>query len=416
MAYAASTHILKVKRSNVHPGTNALRLGDYNQQVVLELIRNEPSVSRVEIAERTGLTAQAISKIVRKLVGEGLVLEGGTTTPSARGGRPATELRVNPEAAYAIGVQIDRDVTTYAVLDLTGAVVAKRHRTTPVIGSHKTITQIGSVINSLLEANNILPDKVLGVGVGVPGPMDPETGIVYSPGGMIGWGTVELERLIHERTGFPVTVDNDAVAAAVGESWVRQSQGVRHLLFVYASWGLGAAFLIDGQVYRGAATGSEFHHVPVDPQGPACECGNRGCVGEYVTPAAVVDEVRRLSGLKRRGATELTYQEVCQAARDGEEIDREVLGKAARMLTLGLLGVTNVVPPDLVVLGGSAIEYATEIYAREVSKAFAQRADYQRGQVIPVQFSRVGPDVGAIGAASLVLHTTYSPRVTPVRS
>jgi len=402
--------------TNVRTGTNALRLGDYNQQVVLEHIRTAPAVSRVEIAEHTGLTAQAISKIVRKLVQEGLVLEAGTAASSVRGGRPATELRVNPEAAYAIGVQIDRDLTTFALLDLTGAVVDKRRRTTPLSGSRASISQICSVINALLASNGIAADNVLGIGVGVPGPLDAETGIAYSPGGMAGWGTVELARLLRERTGFPVTVDNDAVAAAVGESWARQAHGVRSLLFVYASWGLGAALLLDGQVYRGATAASEFHHVPVDPQGPECECGNRGCVGEYVTPTAVVAEVRRRTPSKRGDSTERTYQEICEAALDGKKTEREVLAEAARMLTLGLLGVTNVVPPDLVVLGGSAIEYAREIYAREISPGFEQRAEYFRGRGVAVDFSVAGPDVGAIGAASLVLHSTYSPRVTPIRS
>lgn len=191
-SYAARTDS-KGKMTNVRAGTNALRLGDYNQQVVLEHIRTAPSVSRVEIAEHTGLTAQAISKIVRKLVEEGLVLEVGTTASSVRGGRPATELRVNPEAAYAIGVQIDRDVTTFALLDLTGAVVDKRRRTTPLSGSRASISQIATVINALLASNGISADDVLGIGVGVPGPLDPDTGIAYSPGGMAWLG--------HSRTG-----------------------------------------------------------------------------------------------------------------------------------------------------------------------------------------------------------------------
>jgi predicted NBD/HSP70 family sugar kinase len=388
-------------------GTTALRLGDYNQQVVLELIRTVAGVSRTEIAERTGLTAQAISKIVRRLVDQGLVRESGTTVPSTLGGRPAAGLHINPSARYAVGVHVDRDETAYTLLDLGGTVVARSRRATPQTGPARVVHQIATVVTRLLERARVPHSHVLGIGVGAPGPLDPTDGMVYSPGGMRGWGTVPLRDLVSERTGFPVSIENDAVAAAIGESWVGPTGRAGIMLFVYLGWGVGAALLIDGHPYRGSNAGSDLYHVPVEPRGPLCACGSRGCVGLYASPAKIVDAVREL----RPEGGALDYSQVCAAARAGAGIERRVVTNAARMLSLALVGVTNVLAPDLVVIGGSALEAARFSYEPQIRGALGRHTTYLRHQKVRVEVSSAGADVGAIGAASLVLHATFAPRI-----
>ncbi len=397
-------------------GTTALRLGDYNQQVVLEVIRAGAGISRTAVAERTGLTAQAISKIVRRLVDQGLVQESGAIVPSKLGGRPAAGLRVNSTAGYAVGVHIDRDETAYMLLDLSGAVVARQRRATPQTGSAGTVRQIAAAVPALLERAGVPPAKVLGIGIGAPGPLDPTEGVVDSPGGMKGWRGVPLRDLVSERTGYPVSIENDAVAAAIGESWIgragpagRAGRAGRagNLFFVYLGWGVGAALLIDGHPYRGSRAGSDLYHVPVHPEGPVCACGSRGCVGLYVSPAKIVDAVRE----RRPSAADIDYAGVCAAARAGEAIERRVLTTAARMLSLGLVGTTSVLAPDLVVVGGSAIEAARSVYEPEIRAALARRTANLGDRSIPVEISTAGSDVGAVGAASIVLHAAFTPRI-----
>lgn len=392
-------------------GTTALRLGDYNQQVVLEMIRTGAGVSRTGIAERTGLTAQAISKIVRRLVDQDLVRESGASAPSRLGGRPAVGLRVNPGAGYAVGVHIDRDETAYTLVDLGGAVVARQRRATPSTGAARTVRQIGAVVPALLERASVPAGKVLGIGIGAPGPLDPTEGVVDSPGGMKGWSDVPLRDLVSERTGYPVSVENDAVAAAIGESWRGRSEPAGNLFFVYLGWGVGSALLIDGHPYRGSRTGSDLYHVPVHPGGPVCACGSRGCVGTYVSPARIVDAVRA----HRPHAEGLDFAGVCAAARAGAAVERRVLTNAARMLGLGLVGSTSILVPDLVVLGGSALEAARFLYEPEIRAALARRTANLRGMDIRVEISAAGSDVGAVGAASLVLHAAFTPRIPPAR-
>lgn len=406
-------------------GTRALRLGDYNQQVVLELVRTRTATSRAELAQRTGLTFQAISKIVRRLVASGLLLED-TSKEAARTGRPPTVLRVDPTAAYALGVHIDRDETAYVLVDLAGTVVARERRRTPRRGGPaRSADQIARVTRQLVERSGVERDQVLGLGVGAPGPLDPAEGILDSPGGMPEWGRVHLRKMLVERTGFDVTVDNDAVAAAIGETWTGKAHDVRNLLFVYIGWGLGTALVLDGQVYRGGAgLGGDLYHVPIDPAGPLCPCGSRGCVGQYASPAAILEDARRRSKPGRRRTasgpatrpTPSSYGDVCQVAVSGPSVERDALVHAATMLGLGLLSVVAVLDPDLVVLGGAGLEAARPIYETVIRRTLTERVPLPGQRETRVAISDAGSDVGAIGAASMLLHNTYAPRFTGIET
>jgi predicted NBD/HSP70 family sugar kinase len=400
-----------------------VRLGDYNQRVVLELVRTRAANSRAELSQRTGLTFQAISKIVRRLVAAGLVLEEASREPAPTG-RPPTVLRVHPGAGYALGAHIDRDETAYVLLDLAGTVVARERRRTPRGGGpSRSADQVARVTRRLVERSGVDPDQVLGVGVGAPGPLDPVEGILDNPGGMPGWGRVHLKRMLAERTGLDVVVDNDAVAAAIGETWTGKAHDVRNLLFVYIGWGLGTALVLDGQVYRGGAgLGGDLYHVPIDPRGPLCPCGSRGCVGQYASPTAVLEDVRRRSTSRRTrtpshsagGNASPTYTEVCRAAVLGPSVERDALLHAATMLALGLLGVVAVVDPDLVVLGGAGLEAARPIYEPVIRRTLRDRTRLLGQREITVAISGSGTDVGAVGAASMLLHNAYAPRFASI--
>jgi predicted NBD/HSP70 family sugar kinase len=394
-------------------GTNAVRLGDYNQQVVLDLIRTQAATSRAALASQTGLTLQAVSKIVRRLVVDGFVVEGASREPYTMG-RPAAGLRVHADAAYAVGVHIDRDDTAYVLLDLAGQIMARDRRTTPQTnGPVRSADQIADVTQQMISGTGIPAQRVLGIGIGVPGPLDPATGVVRKPAGMRGWGRVDLKQMITERTGYPVTVDNDAIAAATGESWIGKAQGVQHLLFVYVGWGIGAALVLDGHVYRGATRrGGDIYHTPLDPAGSRCECGNNGCVGLYVTPTAIVDTIRRgrphADARSRGESLPAGYAQICRAAQAGPSPERDILELSAAMLSHALTGLANVLDPDLIVLGGKGIDGARHIYEQHLLAAWS-------GPRPKVDISDTGDEVGAIGAASLVLHGAYAPRIASPR-
>jgi len=400
-------------------GTNLLKVKDYNQRLVLEIIRLGDGASRVEIAERTGLTAQTVSNIVRRLLSEGVIEEVGKGR-SRGGGKPRVLLRLRPGAGYAVGVQIDRDEVRVALVDLAGRVVGRRRHPLAVEGPEDVVKLAVGAVGEVIREGGVKSGKVLGVGVAAPGPLDPRGGVVYGPPGMEGWEEVALREKIEAACGYPVVLDNDAVASAVGERWIGAARGVRDFLFVYAGWGISAGIFVDGQLYRGrSGTAGEIGHIPLDPEGPVCGCGNRGCLVRYCSPREITARVRRrldageestLREIHGRNPAALDYEAVRRAAAAGDRLALEEVGESARMLGRALVGLANTLDPEKVVLGGRAFGGVGEVYRREAEEALG-RVLYPGRRQVGVEVSASGEEAVALGAAALVLHDSYAPRM-----
>jgi glucokinase-like ROK family protein len=401
-------------------GTNLPRVRHYNESVVLEAIRVGDGVSRVEIAQRTGLTAQTVSNIVKRLLNMGLVAEGGTT--SSKGGRRRVTLHINPHATYAVGVQVDGEETCFVIIDLAGRVAVRtRHPTHAHRGPFAIIDQIAESVMRLVEEANVEPDKILGLGVACPGPLDHRHGIVYEPPNLPGWHEVPLAEALNSKTGYPVLVDNDATAAAIGERWAGGAGGTRNFAFVYMGVGVGAGIFLEDHVYRGSTTNAgEFGHMILNPEGPSCTCGSYGCVEAYCAPRSVLAAVsRRLSDgepsvLAAHAAGDggrIDFGAICRAARTGDDLAMEEIRRSAQWLGFGVVSLVNLLDVELVVLGGSGFRDADDIYRDEVQRVVEERIMARDRRTLRVQLSMAGEDAGAVGAASLVLEATYAPRL-----
>ncbi len=413
--------VRKTEVGLMQSGTNSLRVRDYNQQLVLEIIRVESEGSRVEIAEKTGLTAQTISNIVRRLLDEGLIVEAGKG-PSDGSGKPRMRLRISPEAGYAMGVHIDRDEILSVLIDLGGRVVGCSRSAMPE-GQDPSLTMdlISDTAEQLVEEASIPWSKVLGIGVASPGALDIASGVVYSPPGLSGWQGVGLKKGLEERTGSRVIVENDAIAAAVGEHRTGKAQGTRDFAFVYGGWGIGAGLFVDGRVCRGnTGAAGEIAHLPLDPAGPECSCGNRGCLTRYCAPKDIVASVERrmssgetstLREISEGAPVRLGFEAVRSAALAGDILALDQLKLSGHMLGLALVSIANLFDPEMVVLGGRAFLGVEHIYEREVEIILDNTILYPGQREFKVEFSKTGEQAVAVGAASLMMYAAYAPQL-----
>jgi predicted NBD/HSP70 family sugar kinase len=397
-------------------GTNLPRIKHYNEGVVLEAIRVGDGVSRVEIADRTGLTAQTVSNIVRRLLDLDLVAEDGHS--SSGSGRRRVRLRINPIARHAVGVQVDGGETSFVVIDLSGRVIGRaRHPTRSERGPLPIINQIAESVIELIDRVAIDPDTILGLGVASPGPLDHVKGIVFNPPNLPGWHEVTLAHELRTKTGYPVIVDNDATAAAIGERWAGGAQGVRNFAFVYMGVGVGAGLFLEDHIYRGTTTNAgEFGHLILNPEGPQCFCGSRGCVEAYCAPRAVVGAVSRR--LARGESSSLTsgpsgpeFEAIAGAALEGDRIARDEIHRSAYLLGCGVVGLVNMLDVELVVLGGRGFRRIGEMYRDVIERVVRERVIGPEKRAARIELSTVGEDAGAVGAASLLLDATYAPRL-----
>ncbi|MFC6081829.1 ROK family transcriptional regulator [Sphaerisporangium aureirubrum] len=402
------------REPHLQMGTNLPKVGHYNRAVVLEAIQVSDGISRVQIAEHSGLTPQTVSVIVRKLLHDGLVYEDGSL-PS-QGGKPRTILRVAPTAVYALGIHFDPAETTHVLTDLTGHPVA-RLRTGPMTGPDSTpetvLREMARAARRMLREAGVPDGKVLGAGLACPGPLD-AAGAMSAPPRLPGWDGVPVKRLLERHIGLPVTVDNDATAAAIGERWAGIARATPSFAYLYLGTGIGGGLFLDNQVYRGrSGNAGEFGHITVLPDGPECYCGNRGCVEAVCCPSAIEAAVR--SRLAAGAPSTLPpapgHAAICAAALAGDPPAREVIELVAARLADAAVSIVNMLDIDLLVLGGPASQQVGPLYHAVVAGAVASRPLARRLHRTRVELSPLTADAAAIGAASLVLHSAYSPRL-----
>ncbi|WP_308364665.1 MULTISPECIES: ROK family transcriptional regulator [unclassified Streptomyces] len=345
-------------------GVNLPALRGHNDALVLDLLRGAgpAGLGRAELAGRTGLTPQAVSKITARLRAEGLVAEAGRG--ASTGGKPRTLLRLVPQARYAVGVHADRDELRAVRVDLAGLVVGEWRG--PLDFGAGPDAVVDAVVRAVARVTDgARPESSLGVGVVAPGPLDWRAGVLGRVTGFPGWEGFALREALSGRLGVPVVVDKDTNAGAA----IAGGSGTS--VYLHVGTGLGAGLRLDGEVYRGARSAAgEFGHQVLQLDGPLCRCGGRGCV-EVLCLAAVA-----------RG-------DVAEAAR--------ILGEAAANL-VALLDV------DRVLLGGRVVASAPEVFAAGVRAALTARALVPTTTPATVALAEGGV---AEGAAQLLLRPFF---------
>lgn len=350
-------------------GVNLPALRSHNAALVLDLLRTAgvAGISRLELAERTGLTPQAVSKITARLRADGLATEAGRR--ASTGGKPRTVLRLVPEAGHAVGLHLDRDELTVVLCDLTGAVVAERRAPLDLgAGADAVVDGAAGEVSALLGA--VSP---LGVGVALPGPLDHTSGVLHRVTGFPEWDGFALRDALAGRLGLPVVVDKDTNAAALGVAVVSGSgfSGGGSFAYLHLGTGLGAGLVLGGVVHRGTRTGAgEFGHQVIQLDGPLCECGNRGCI-----------------------------EVLCLDA-----VGRGTVDEAARVLGAGAANLVGLLDIDLVLLGGRTVAAHEEVFVRGVGAVLEERARREGGEpAVPVRVAPGGARGVAEGAAQLLL-------------
>ncbi|MET9082747.1 ROK family transcriptional regulator [Streptomyces sp. NPDC004237] len=348
-------------------GANLLAVRSHNTALVLDLLRTAggAGISRLELAERTGLTPQAVSKITARLRDEGFAVEAGRR--ASTGGKPATVLRLVPDAGHAVGIQLDRDELRVVLVDLEGTVVAERHAAVDLgAGAEAVLAAVAEPAGELIGLGG---DSVLGAGVAAPGPLDHIHGVLHRLTGFPEWDGFPLRDALAERLGVPVVVDKDSNAAALGLAVGGEHGSFACLLL---GTGLGAGLVIGDGVHRGARTGAgEFGHQVLQLDGPPCHCGNRGCI-----------------------------EALCLAA-----MARGEAGEAARILGVGAANLAGLLDIDLVLLGGRTIAADPETFVHGVAAVLDEHARRESGlgTTVPVRLAPGGDRGVAVGAAHLLL-------------
>jgi predicted NBD/HSP70 family sugar kinase len=386
------------------------------RSAILDLIRSGGVVSRVDLVESSGLTAASITRIVKTLMAEGLVIETGFG--DSTGGKRPTLLELNAGARYAIGLSLDDARLTYVVTDLAGTQVGRLvsegiGETYPPI----VIERIRSELDVLLAQLDIRRTDVVGVGVAGAGRLDASGGVLRASLNAADWEDFAVKEALEAASGFAVFLENDSACAALGEFWAGRIPATQDFATLYMATGIGCGLVIRGSVYGGASSNAgEIGHMIIDVNGPDCWCGSRGCLEMLAAPLAVVQRALadpelarslRLSGLPSE--LRIDFAMIARAAAQGDVKCVALIEESAVYLAKALISLTNLVDLDRLYLAGPGFADAGSIYYRIVREQLDSLAFMRSVHPVHVELSEVGLESAALGAAAVALQSELTP-------
>jgi predicted NBD/HSP70 family sugar kinase len=371
---------------------------DINRQIVLNYVREREPISRAEIARETSLQRSTISAIVESLKDEGLIEEVGAG--ESTGGRRPTLLRLRTVGAIALGVAITPTSTIVASSDLAGRVIEQQEFPTDP-NATKTFKQIIDCVRQFSQKNR----SIESIGISIPGLVDPAAGsAIYVP--YFFWRDLPVTEIVSSGSGLPVTIDNDANAAALAELWFGRPEVIdaRDFILVLVAEGVGTGIIFDGQVYRGQGAAGEFGHMIIGSNAPAaCSCGSHECWEAFSSDRASLARYQKLTG-DNTDSTGLG--EVVDRALRGETPAKMALIETARHLGVGISNLIVGFSPEAVVVGGEIARAWTlvEDALNEPMKRSVRRG-LPSARILP---STLGPQPTLMGALSLVLAKKFA--------
>lgn len=386
---------------------------DESTKKVLMFIRDNAPISRLEIAEKLNLTKPTSSRVIERLITNGLVVEEGYGTST--GGRRPILLSFNPNCFYSIGISLGRSEIKVALINLNGEILklkrslSKRDQEADLIFDF-----IKSAFFEIMSEVKIDSSRILGIGVGLPGPVKNKNGLVSTPTFFSGKPTPIAKRL-NEFIDVPVIVEKNANAATLAEKWFGQGREKDNFIYVMASVGVGCGLIINKQLYTGIdGEAGGLGHTTINVFGDKCSCGNFGCVETFVSITKIVENIKdkyklnKTQEMKYYVATnpdDIIFADVINAYKKGSSIARQELEEAGEYLGVAIANVVSFFSPELIVMGG--VIGSIDIVRESVKESLFARVIGSKGKVVPIVSSNLDEGV-VLGAAALVIDDAFT--------
>jgi predicted NBD/HSP70 family sugar kinase/biotin operon repressor len=385
------------------PGPDARR--ERNRERLTAALREAGAASRAELARRTGLSRTTVASLVDELERAGvLVQRSDGAGASARGGRPPRLLSFSRSAGMAVGIDFGKRHLRVAASDLSHAILAEAER--PARAEEPAEVGLDAavaLVEEVIAGAGVGPADVVGVGMGLPGPIDRRSGRVGSSSILPGWIGVRAAEELGSRLGLPVTVDNDANLGALAELHWGAAAGRLNVAYLKVSTGIGAGLIVDGRLFHGTGgMAGEIGHAIVDDQGPVCRCGKRGCLETLAGASALVELLE-----PRLGRT-ISTAELLALAAAGDSGARRVIADAGMHIGGALATLCDLFNPELIVVGGE-LSAAGDVLLDPMRERVHRNAIPATARDVEIVAGVLGARAELLGALALVLAPPAAP-------
>ena len=394
-------------------GTDLQMMRESNRLLILNYVREHGPVARAEIARATGLSATTVSTIIDALLQEGFVHEGAMQRAVASSGRRVVPVHFNAVGGSIFGIALGRNHLTMLLCDLSASIVSRR-----VIpfdtgqGAAVCLPLLAEALRAFVKEQGISWNRIVGAGLGMPGPIDPHLQGPVTPPRMPGWHNVNVRDLLSRELGVPVYLDNNANLGALGESRYGAGQGASDMIYLQLGAGIGGGLIMDNKMYRGSTGGAgEIGHMTIEPQGPLCSCGKRGCLEALAGAVAIIDEARQRSAnavsMSTDQAPEITdIAQVVQKAQAGDLACQTALEHAGWSIGIALANLMNVLNPSLILLDGSSMQ-AGALLLEPIRHSIAAYSLLDLQTNTRIMPGALGGDATALGGVAVVLDAIF---------
>ncbi len=377
----------------VRKAINQERMRSINKRQIFGFVKEHGPVSKKEIADQLGTSLTTVSTFINELIDERKLTSSGTS--KSTGGRKSEIFTLNPDALYVLGIDLQVDRLVSVVLNFDGVPIAGDSVPFQAPDEWQVAAAIRTTIREAIAQAGIDPAKLAHIGIGIPGIVDPDSCIIeFAPN--LEWRNVNLRQLL--ALDRPLLIENEANAAAIGEKVYGAGRLSANLCFISVGIGIGAGLILNNGLYRGASHhAGEFGHMTLDPDGPACRCGNHGCWEVFASNEAALKQYWQRTG--RRLAA---YDHLLALAEADDPDAGAVLEEIATYLGIGIAGIVNGINPELVVVGGK-IATCGEMLRNRLLKEIKERTLERTFRGLTVEFSSLGDRATALGVAEMAL-------------
>jgi predicted NBD/HSP70 family sugar kinase/biotin operon repressor len=382
-------------------------LRERNRGRVIDALRAGGAVSRAEISRRTGLSPSTVSSLVGDLQAEGLVVERAPEDGDPSVGRPPVLVALDRSAGAVLGVDFGHDHVRVALADLAYDILGEDFAEFEIgSAAGDSLDTAARMVDDLIEDAGVERDRVLAASMGLPGPIDRDSGVVHSQSILPNWVGLHPAAELEQRLGMRVLLDNDANMGALGEATFGVGRDSAVMVYLRLSAGIGAGIIIDGRPFRGArGVAGEIGHVLVNAEGPMCRCGNRGCLETLASPPALCELLRRSHG-------PLTVPELVALAQEGDAGCRRVIADAGRALGRAVADLCNHMNPDLVVMGGD-LSAAGDLLLEPIRETVQRFAIPAAADDVQITAGTLGDRASLLGALAHAGHELEDPLAVP---
>ncbi|MCI8977709.1 MAG: ROK family protein [Lachnospiraceae bacterium] len=390
-------------------------LAQLNKKIVLEMIKEKGPINKAEIARRADLSIPTVMKITEEFEGRNIIRNVGKG--ESKGGKRPDLLEFVEDAFYVMGIDIGRHHVKMVIMDMNASLLKSRYFQTAeelICKPEEFIRHVGNVAQKMIESCNLESQKFMGIGIGMPGILDYERGrVIFSPD--FNWIDVPMLELLKQQLPYRIILENANKTLAIGEYTYGAAKTAGYVFCINLGYGIGAAIIENGTLLHGkSGTSGEFGHMIMEPDGPLCDCGNRGCLEAVSSGNAIAKKMKQKI---REGRKSLIFEEmaprvkleaktVFEAAIRGDELSTEVIQEAVNYLGIAIASCINLLDPDAIILSGGLTKSSALFMDGLLQTVNRYKMKYS-GRNVQIEIGELGEYGTAIGAATLLIRQFF---------